>query len=988
MDRRSSHALHPAKSSPRPDAERAGAPKARQRAGGERKGGARGWLWGWALALALCALCWWGVSWGKGEVARRVRAAITTQAQKIGWSVEVERVEVDWGGQVTVTGLRAVAATGGEVYIQTLRGVVPPSQWLDGPRRPALLWLQGVRAEVSVDEVRSARQRLKERQAGAGDEGQRALPTIHVLDLDARLTGPLGGAEGAQVTAPRRLIARSVVLRRGDEGWSVALDGELVRDDVVGGEGARLALRGFGVLGAQEVNAGVHFPQQPLVIGVGDAGTCSARGVQVSAAWEGALRVEALRSARVEWEGARCALERLGEASLRALTMKREPAQGQALWALQAQGLLISPDARFGFERLSVALVSAHVVLGAGEHAGAGAQALEGARLDGPITFTQPDIKLDLRAVVGGPVAGASPQAAKAMAQVMERLGWEAPTLRPLPAPRAKPKAGEVAAQADRLGQEAGAALGGLDKLLGYLDRLPPLRVEDGRVTVGVVERASEHQEGGPREWRLSGLDFGASQGQEAGQRAGQRLEVGFRVQGAAAKLSLDLPREAGMWPKAHLTLQGVALPDLFQVAGLTAPAQLGGVADLDLSFYRDDVSKDLILEGSAGLKKGAFHHPKVSEQPLRGIALGARGRLRYRPLSDGLWLEDAEVSSGPLRLNIAADIQHLQDDPTLTFRLWQAQVPCDAIAGAIPKGALESIERVVMRGRSMSPDIEGSLRVQDPMSFSLKVEGIPGDCGVAALPPYDVARLNDPSYVHTTTYTSFPEGIEVGPGKGPKMFTPLAALPSYLPAAMFMTEDIRFFDHGGVRLEQFVRAVRLNLTEGRYVYGGSSLTQQLIKNLLLHRRKTLSRKLEEALLAWHIEDIVSKERILELYINCIEFGPDIYGVTQAAAFYFDKKPAALTPLEAAFLASLKVAPRYGGSFYEGGFPNEKKWWSKRPKEIVLTLARNGYISPAEVLASYPFLPTFIYPDESDTKDFRNQWLARRRQGRKSARNP
>jgi hypothetical protein len=406
------------------------------------------------------------------------------------------------------------------------------------------------------------------------------------------------------------------------------------------------------------------------------------------------------------------------------------------------------------------------------------------------------------------------------------------------------------------------------------------------------------------------------------------------------------------------------------------------------LSFSRDDLTQDLTLSGAAHIRGGGFHHLKVSAQPLTHIDLSASGRLRYSPLNDTLRLDDAEIGSGPLRLSVEAALSQAKTDPRLTFRIWRDRLPCDALAAAIPHGALESIEAVVMSGHHMSPKVDGSLRVQDPMSFTLKVDGIPGDCAVAALPPYDVRRLNDPKFSFTTTYTSLPEGIRVGPGEGPRMFTPLDALPGYLPAAMFLTEDVRFFDHGGLRLEQFVRAVRLNLTEGRYVYGGSSLTQQLVKNLLLHRRKTLSRKLEEALLAWHLEDIVPKHRILELYINCIEFGPDIYGITRAAAFYFNKRPQDLSPLEAAFLASLKVAPRYGGDFYEHGFPNDKRWWAKRPREITLSLARSGYISPAELLAAHPFIPTFAYPTSDDPKDFRNQWLARRKLSRKAARNP
>jgi membrane peptidoglycan carboxypeptidase len=193
----------------------------------------------------------------------------------------------------------------------------------------------------------------------------------------------------------------------------------------------------------------------------------------------------------------------------------------------------------------------------------------------------------------------------------------------------------------------------------------------------------------------------------------------------------------------------------------------------------------------------------------------------------------------------------------------------------------------------------------------------------------------------------------------------------------MFLTEDAGFYNHGGIKIGLINRALRLNLNEGRYVYGGSTISQQLVKNLFLSRRKTLSRKLDELFIVWRLESVLSKDRILELYLNCSEFGPDVYGVVQASRFYFDTTPERLSPLQAAYLASLKVAPRHGGKFYLRGFPQGGRWWNKRQKYILVVLAENGYISPAEVLASYPWIPQFVYPDPNDFNDFRTQWMER-----------
>ena len=87
-------------------------------------------------------------------------------------------------------------------------------------------------------------------------------------------------------------------------------------------------------------------------------------------------------------------------------------------------------------------------------------------------------------------------------------------------------------------------------------------------------------------------------------------------------------------------------------------------------------------------------------------------------------------------------------------------------------------------------------------------------------------------------------------------------------------------------------------------------------------------------------------------------------------------------PLEASYLASLKVKPRKGGTFYEEGFPEATSGsgWNKRQKYILTALAQAGYITPMEVLAAYPWIPQFVYPDPGDEQDWRNQWFVRRQE--------
>ncbi len=135
--------------------------------------------------------------------------------------------------------------------------------------------------------------------------------------------------------------------------------------------------------------------------------------------------------------------------------------------------------------------------------------------------------------------------------------------------------------------------------------------------------------------------------------------------------------------------------------------------------------------------------------------------------------------------------------------------------------------------------------------------------------------------------------------------------LPGYLVEALVAVEDTRFFEHPGVNPDAIFRAIVTDLKAGRFVEGGSTLTQQLIKNKLLSSEKKLARKLKEAILALKIEHELSKEEILERYLNEIFFGNGYYGVKTAARGYFHKDLHDLTLKESALLVGLPNAPSY-----------------------------------------------------------------------------
>lgn len=166
--------------------------------------------------------------------------------------------------------------------------------------------------------------------------------------------------------------------------------------------------------------------------------------------------------------------------------------------------------------------------------------------------------------------------------------------------------------------------------------------------------------------------------------------------------------------------------------------------------------------------------------------------------------------------------------------------------------------------------------------------------------------------------------------------------IPPRLIEALLAIEDTQFFEHKGVNEEAILRAMAKNLQSGKFVEGASTLTQQLVKTMLLSREKKLERKIKEAVLAIRLEQILSKEEILHRYFNEIYFGHGYYGVKTASLGYFNKQLYELNPKEMAMLVSLPRAP----SFYD---PTKNYKFSLARANVVLKRMYDlGWLSQKE----------------------------------------
>jgi len=140
--------------------------------------------------------------------------------------------------------------------------------------------------------------------------------------------------------------------------------------------------------------------------------------------------------------------------------------------------------------------------------------------------------------------------------------------------------------------------------------------------------------------------------------------------------------------------------------------------------------------------------------------------------------------------------------------------------------------------------------------------------------------------------------------------WTPLAQISPYVVKAVLIAEDDKFWSHEGFDFEAMTKAMEKDIKRGSLRAGGSTVSQQLAKNLYLTPSRNLIRKIKEAVLTWRIEHSLSKRRIIELYLNVAEWGEGIFGIGAAARHYYGKSASELEPMEAARLAAVLPNPR------------------------------------------------------------------------------
>ncbi|MGZ7041950.1 MAG: monofunctional biosynthetic peptidoglycan transglycosylase [Thermoanaerobaculia bacterium] len=188
--------------------------------------------------------------------------------------------------------------------------------------------------------------------------------------------------------------------------------------------------------------------------------------------------------------------------------------------------------------------------------------------------------------------------------------------------------------------------------------------------------------------------------------------------------------------------------------------------------------------------------------------------------------------------------------------------------------------------------------------------------------------------------------------------WVPYGAISPYLRRAVLVAEDDTFYEHGGVDVEAMRDALKRDWTRKKITHGGSTITQQLAKNLYLSPSRNPIRKLKEYFLARSLENHLSKKRILELYLNVVEMGERVYGAEAASRLYFGVSASALSPNQAALLAGSLPNPRV----MSPAAPNRRL--RARQRMILSRMKRWGYLVEEATLVEKPKAPQPQEPKE------------------------
>lgn len=423
----------------------------------------------------------------------------------------------------------------------------------------------------------------------------------------------------------------------------------------------------------------------------------------------------------------------------------------------------------------------------------------------------------------------------------------------------------------------------------------------------------------------------------------------------SAATVSIREPR-TGLWFAGRLTPTPTGWDLSLRVEGDLAPSfgpllegfdldvrklpvrgQVGAVystVDRTLTVDLDLVQQDVDVASRL-----------VSARRLNGFQAREKLRLSIDLPGGRLSITDGLVEVNGIPAVVSLDVKGGKAAPEFNGSIALKTVPMARLLRSIP--GTEPIEELVTAPNvlfALTFAVSGNLR--DPETWKAELDqrviGVGSDALGSGL---EYLRAKAWDYHPLTKEGRSTQAFAMGPGS--PRWVSYNQIPYVLRRAVQVSEDANFFVHHGLDIEEIQAAIVSGITKGERTRGGSTLTQQLIKNLYLSRDRTALRKIQEMLITFLMESSLTKEQIFEIYLNIIEWGPGLYGIKDAAQHYFGKSPGQLSPREAAYLALIIPGPMLYHAHYEQGVVPYK--FQQKVEVLVDKLVKLGTLKPEQV---------------------------------------
>jgi monofunctional biosynthetic peptidoglycan transglycosylase len=445
---------------------------------------------------------------------------------------------------------------------------------------------------------------------------------------------------------------------------------------------------------------------------------------------------------------------------------------------------------------------------------------------------------------------------------------------------RGRQRAGGVAGAGD-----AGGVWGGV--------RTHRIRVQRGRV------------------WGRGGFEGGArfrlAADEVAPDLLQMRLESGRTVSGRASRVRLNLDGIKRSI-KGRVRIVGFPLQELSPWLGAREFALRRAQGGLAVHVSCKHVA-GCGIRGELALRGIGVHYVRLAHRPVRWPTLRITGNVRLDPARRRVRVQRMRLQQRGVTLRLDGWAQQKGGGLQVEGTLEMPHAPCHKALSALPEALVPKISGIRLAG-ALGGRIRMKVDSRDLDDLDLEVAVQPAACRVVRDAPHaDVVALRRPFAFVSRPPGWRPTRLVMGPEND--NWVPYSRLGRNVVAAFLAAEDRRFFEHEGFDLENIRRALAEDLRRGELAKGASSISQQVVKNVFLSHRRSLSRKLQEVVLTWRLEQVIEKRRILEIYLNLVEMGPGLFGVRAAARHYFGKEPHQLDPLQAAHLAAITPNPRH-----------------------------------------------------------------------------